>query len=250
MSDVIPRFPQVAKASDVLADEIRGLILGDGLEPGSPLPSEAELMQQYGFSRGTVREALRLLESDGLIVVKRGPKGGIRASCPDVQQVSRSMALIFSSNQTPLRDLFAFRKLVEPAAAAAAASNASEDQKKWLRDIAPEHYGVNGNWRDAVEFHGAIGRASNNGVYEILLTGLHDALEWHMSGETLSHDNVEDTRRIHIRIAEAITNGDAESASRRMLAHLQKFEEILAGEDRLDEPIIPRSRWRRPVGRS
>lgn len=243
-TDNLPRSA-IVKASDVLAEELRGLILGHALEQGAALPSEAELMKEYEFSRGTVREALRLLETDGLIVIKRGPKGGIRVRHPDIGQVSRSLALLFSSSETPLRDLFTFRKLVEPAIAAAAARSATSQQKLWLIEIAPQHYGVRSGFRDAVEFHGAIGRCSNNGVYEIVLTALHDALEWQVSEERLSHDDVEGTRRAHMTIAKAIAEGDSDAAARGMQRHLQKFEEVLSTEGRLDEPIIPRSRWRR-----
>lgn len=233
------------KASDLLADELRARILGGGMKPGDALPSEAKLMEDYGFSRGTVRETLRLLETDALIVIKRGPKGGIRVRHPDVRQVSRSLGLLFSARGTVLRDLFAFRKLIEPAAAAEAASAATTEQKAWLVDIAPQHYGLQRGFDQSAEFHGAIGRCSNNGVYEVMLTALHDALEWHSSDEKLSHDDIEATRRAHVGIAKAIADGDPDVASRRMRRHLEQFERVLAGQGRLDEPIVPQARWRR-----
>ncbi|MDI6912517.1 FCD domain-containing protein [Nocardioides sp.] len=239
------RHVALPKASDILANHMRALILGDGMEPDAALPSEAELMQTYGFSRGTVREALRLLEADGLIVVKRGPKGGIRVCHPDIGQVSRTLALLFSVRQTELKHLFTLRKLIEPAAAAEAARAATAEQKQWLVEIAPQHHGVQRSYRESVEFHGAIGQCSNNGVYEVVLAALHDALEWHSSDERLSHDDVEATRRAHVTIAKAIQEGDADAAARRMLRHLDEFEDVLAAQGRLDEPIVPAERWRR-----
>ncbi len=233
------------KASDVLADELRARILGDGMQPGEVLPSEAKLMEDYGFSRGTVRETLRLLEADDLIVIKRGPKGGIRVRHPDVRQVSRSLGLLFSAQGTTLGDLFTFRKLVEPEAAAEAARTATAEQKNWLASIAPHHQGVQPGFHQSAEFHGAIGRCSNNGVFEVMLTALHDALEWQSSDEKLSHDDIEATRRAHVSIAKAIVEGNADVAARRMRRHLEQFERVLAGQGRLDEPIVPRARWRR-----
>lgn len=238
------RPPTLPKASDVLADELRARILGDGMQPGDVLPSEAELMEDYGFSRGTVRETLRLLEADDLIVIKRGPKGGIRVRHPDVGQVSRTLGLLFATRGTVLGDLFRFRKLIEPEAAAEAARTATVEQKKWLASIAPHHYGVQRGFDKSAEFHGAIGRCSNNGVYEVMLTALHDVLEWHSSGEKLSHDDIEATRRAHVSIAKAIVEGSADVAARRMRRHLEQFERVLAGQGRLDEPIVPRARWR------
>ena len=237
------------KASDVLADELRSLILGDAMPAGVPLPSEALLIQQYGFSRGTVREALRLLEADGLIVIRRGPKGGVRVRHPDVKQVSRSLALLFSVRGIALKDLFSFRKLIEPAAAAEAARAATSEQRVWLTQLAPQHYGIQRGFRQSADFHGAIGRCSNNGVYEAILAALHDALEWHSSDESLSHDDIEATQRAHVGIAKAILEGDSETAARRMRSHLEQFEQVLAEQGRLDEPIVPPDRWRRVQSR-
>lgn len=235
---------RLQKASDWLSDEVRAMILGEGLPEGASLPPEAELMERYELSRGTVREALRLLEADGLIVIKRGPKGGIRVRHPDKNQVTRSLALLFSTDQTVLGDLFTFRKLVEPEAAAEAARRASDDQRTWLAEIAPRHYGVSDRFRQSAEFHGAIGACSNNGVYAVMLASLHDALEWHASEERLSHDDIEATQRAHVDIADAIVKGNATAAARRMRRHLEQFESVLEDQGRLDEPIIPRSRWR------
>lgn len=240
-----PRAAALPKASDVLAEELRGRILGEGMLPGDPMPSEADLMADYGFSRGTVRETLRLLESDGLIVIKRGPKGGVRVRHPEIRQVSRSLALLFSARETTLADLFTFRKLVEPAAAAAAARTASDEQRERLLDIAPKHYGVQRRFEPSIDFHAAIGRCSNNGVYEVMLTALHDVLQWHTSDEKLSHDDIEATRRSHVGIAKAINAGDSELAAKRMLRHLEQFERVLGAQGRLAEPIIPRQRWQR-----
>lgn len=246
MLEIETRRPAtLPKASDILADELRAWILGEGMQPGDILPSEAKLMEDYGFSRGTVRETLRLLEADDLIAIKRGPKGGIRVRHPDVRQVSRSLGLLFSTRGTVLGDLFKFRKLIEPEAAAAAARTATAEQKNWLASVAPHHYGVQRGFHQSIEFHCAIGRCSNNGVYEVMLTALHDALEWHSSHEKLGHDDIEATRRAHMSIAKAIMEGDADAAARRMCRHLEQFERALADQGRLDGPIVPRARWRR-----
>lgn len=249
MTETPPRSSRIAKASDVLADDLRSWILGEALPPDAPVPSETEIMRDWGFSRGTVREALRLLENDGLIVTRRGPKGGIRVRRPEVAQVSRALALILSSNETPLRDLFAYRKLVEPAVAAAAARDATPEQRVWLKSIAEAGDAPNEDWQMSIEFHVALGRASNNGLFDILMTALHDSLEWQMSGENLSPTNVDEVTRAHASIAEAVFLGDADLASRRMRAHVDAFEAILVEQRRLDEPVIPRSMWKRRANR-
>src|SRR5690606_19768366 len=106
------------KASVMLAADIRAHILGHGLPPGSALPSEPQLVSETGLGRATIREALRLLEAEGLITIKRGPHGGVTVRRPDVSRLSRSLAPILTLSEAPLRDLFVFRKAVEPQAAA------------------------------------------------------------------------------------------------------------------------------------
>src|ERR1700733_11935074 len=87
-----PPRQRVPKASGFVADELRAQIIGNDLAPGTRLPSEAQLIEQFGLSRATVREALRLLEAEGLILVKRGPRGGLTVSRPNPSHISRSMA--------------------------------------------------------------------------------------------------------------------------------------------------------------
>src|SRR5690606_35845825 len=112
------RSTRVPKASDVLANLIKVRVLSEGLGAGARLPSEPELIEQYQFSRGTVREALRMLESDGIVHIRRGPRGGIEVATPDVHHVTRSLAVLLAFDGTPVSDLLDFRLIVEPAAAA------------------------------------------------------------------------------------------------------------------------------------
>lgn len=237
------RGTRLPKASDVLADRIRSDILGKDLQPGDPLPSEAELIETHGFSRGTVREALRLLEAEGLIVIKRGPKGGIRVRFPDITQVSHSLAVHFAMSKTTLGEFFAFRRLVEPAAAAQAARTATPEQRAYLMEIADEIRGLPPTLERAPEFHGALGVCSNNGVHQVVLAAMHRVIEWHSLSERLSDEDIEGTTRAHRAIARAIDKGDDKAAARLMNRHLESFESVLAEQGRLDQPIIPARHW-------
>lgn len=235
--------PRLPKASDVLADRLRGQILGRGMTNGEPLPSEAELIAEHGFSRGTVREALRLLESDGLIEIRRGPHGGIRVAEPDLSQITRSLALRLTLAETTTRSFSAFRQLVEPAAAAAAAEHATEEQRGWLMALAEAGSPQNTSWEPSVEFHEALGVCSNNEILRVVIAAFGQELTWHVPGEGLTETDREDTRRAHRSIARAVAAGEAERASKAMLRHLQQFERVLAEKGRLDQPVLPKERW-------
>jgi len=208
------------------------------MKAGSPLPSEAELIEQYQFSRGTVREALRLLESDGLVRIRRGPHGGVEVAIPDVSHVTESLAVLLAIDETPLRHLMDFRLIVEPAAAAVAAREATDEQRELLLTMCDPaaRTGLPGS----VEFHRLVGEATNNGFMRTILTAVHQVLEWETSKETLSDADLEETRLAHQKIAEAIQQGDEDKAERAMRRHLFKFRDLLAQQSRLDAPIVHR----------
>jgi GntR family transcriptional repressor for pyruvate dehydrogenase complex len=239
----VRRQPRLQKASDVLADRLRARIIGRGMSPGEPLPSEAELIHDEGFSRGTVREALRLLESDGLIEIRRGPRGGIRVAHPDLTQVSRSVALLLTLAQTSMRSFSEFRRLVEPAAAASAARSATAEQRQWLLELAEQSDLRTALWEPSVEFHTAIAACSDNEILRVVVAAFGQELTWHAPGDRLTHEDMDETKGAHRRVARAIAAGDAERASRTMRRHLEKFEAVLAIQGRLDEPVVPREQW-------
>ncbi|MCF7550787.1 FadR/GntR family transcriptional regulator [Pseudonocardia sp. WMMC193] len=235
--------PRLTKASDVLADRLRRQILGHGMQPGDPLPAEAALIEEHGFSRGTVREALRLLEADGLIEIRRGPNGGIRVARPDLSQVTRSLALLLTLSGTSMRTFSEFRLLIEPAAAAAAARSATEEQRGWLLSLAESGAVRTPPWEPSVEFHEGLGVCSNNDLLRMIIALFSHELTWHVPGENLSEQDLADTRRAHRGIALAVAAGDPERAAAAMTRHLRQFERVLGANGRLDQPVVPKERW-------
>jgi DNA-binding FadR family transcriptional regulator len=102
-------------AVSVAADLRRRIVLGD-LPEGAALPNETELMGQYEVSRPTLREALRILETESLISVKRGAGGGARVARPDPSVAARHAATVLRIQGTTLADVFTARSIIEPAA--------------------------------------------------------------------------------------------------------------------------------------
>jgi GntR family transcriptional repressor for pyruvate dehydrogenase complex len=200
-------------------------------------------MSRYQFSRASVREALRLLESDGLIYIKRGPRGGVRVSHPDDSHVSRSFSLLFAMRGTPLRDLVQFRQLLEPEAAAQAARYATAAQHEQLME-ATESGNAGERTGSELGFHSALLNCTSNELLRVTLTAVQRLSEWHIPMEHLGSEDIAGTQKAHRRIALAIVRGDSEAAASGMLVHLQSFEKVLRDLGRLDQPIIPREQWR------
>lgn len=109
-----PNRVRVPKTAEVVARTLRAQIVTGAIGVGEPLPSEATLMDQFGISRPSLREAFRILESERLIEVRRGSRGGARAVKPDVSVAARYLGVIMQFDRVPLMDVFLARAYFEP----------------------------------------------------------------------------------------------------------------------------------------
>ena len=119
---------------DVVA-QVEEAILQGHLKAGSRLPAERELVEIFKASRGTLREALRVLEQKGLIDIKTGVKGGAVVKDLTTRQVSESLALLIRSQKASLRDLAEFREGVEGMVAALAVERATKQDVRQLKNL-------------------------------------------------------------------------------------------------------------------
>ena len=215
----------VPKTSDVLASELRRQILSGLLPPGTSLPAERELVTQTGLSRGSVRDALRILESERLVVTRPGRYGGSVVNKPDDESLKRSISSFVHSRGITLLTLLQTREAIEPYLAALAAKKRTEEELQRLVDVTervenafitpPEFL------RENVEWHMAIAAASHN---ELLRAFLHSISDMVYKASAIENFASEDMRKqvmyAHRRILEAIVAQDAELAERRMGLHL------------------------------
>jgi len=127
---------RVPKTAEVVAHAIRTQIVKGEIAEGEALPSEAQLMSQFGVSRPSLREAFRILESEKLIVVRRGSRGGARALRPDLTVAARYLGLLMQFEGVLLADVFQARALIEPVAVRllAQSENCVESSQE-LRDV-------------------------------------------------------------------------------------------------------------------
>lgn len=107
---------RVPKTAEVVAEAIRSQIVRGEIHEGEALPSESELMANFGVSRPSLREAFRILESEQLIEVRRGARGGALALRPDISVAARYLALLMQFDGVLLSEVFKARALIEPLA--------------------------------------------------------------------------------------------------------------------------------------
>jgi len=118
---------RTARVPELMAADIRKRIVQGDLKQGDSLPPETALMEQYGVSRPTLREALRILEAESLIIVRRGGIGGAVVQRPSVDATARHFALILQDRGATIADVFKARFVIEPPAFADLARTAKPD---------------------------------------------------------------------------------------------------------------------------
>jgi DNA-binding FadR family transcriptional regulator len=116
------RSTRLREKPQQIADELRRLIVSGKLSEGDSLGHEPELVERFGVSRPSLREALRILEAEGLITVVRGMLGGIIVHEPDERMTARTAALVLQARNVSLADVYEARTLLEPIAVRVVAS--------------------------------------------------------------------------------------------------------------------------------
>jgi DNA-binding FadR family transcriptional regulator len=221
----------VPKASDILATKLRDLILSGRIPPGDALPTERELVADSGLSRSSVREALRVLEVEGLITTRPGRAGGSTVRLPGRGSVARSMHLFVRSHGVRLEALLECRFAVEPFLAGLAATNRTQEE---LEEIQILHARFAGSENDVavykrlnLDWHLAIARASRNEVLialmEAIAQPIFDAAGYQ---EVTTLEIRREAIRAHSAILKAIEAGDAKLAFSRMEKHLGAYVEV------------------------
>lgn len=224
----------VPKASAVLAETLREKILSGEIAEGTSLPPERELVTQTGLSRATVREALRILESQGLLTIRAGRAGGAFVTRPNSQSVASSIELFLRGGRVKLQSLHDTREAVEPFCAALAARARTDDDLAEMEAASDEMMTddlatyLAGN----VRWHVAVARASHNE----LLAGFMQAISQAIFEATDLKDFVdaevrETAVRAHRAITDAIRAQDADAAHRRMMRHVHGFAEAVGSAD-------------------
>lgn len=120
---------------EIIADELRALIVNGEVADGDSLGREPDLVEQFGVSRPSLREALRILEAEGLITVVRGVLGGVVVRAPDVRMTARTAAVLLRSRNVTFGDVHDARNVIEPAAARALAG--SPNRKDAVAELRP-----------------------------------------------------------------------------------------------------------------
>ena len=220
-----------------IVQQFHALIRQGELQHGARLPSERAMAEQFKVSRGSVREAIRALELQGLVVPKRG--SATFTNTRDLESVVALLASTLSSGPgslDTLDDIFEMRHVLEPQIAAMAALRASPEEVAGLAEILVEQERQISNGETGVDadtaFHFALATATHNAALIKVVSAVEDILSRSRNQTLQAPGRPGRSLASHRRILESIKLGDSEEARRAMDHHLAVVEppEIASGQ--------------------
>jgi len=234
----------VPKASDILVDELRERILSGELAEGTTLPSERDLVEQTQMSRTTVREALRILEVQGLLRIVPGRAGGAVVQRPGSDAVVSSVSALIRGRRIRLTALLETRRAIEPICAQLAAEHRTDDDLAGLEEINKDLANPDSSFAEFlqanVDWHVAVAKATHNELIAAFMAALSRAIYASTANEAYGAPESRSlTIRAHVSITEAIRKGDAATAVRRMSRHLDSYAAGIPQDDKDESIVVP-----------
>jgi GntR family transcriptional regulator, transcriptional repressor for pyruvate dehydrogenase complex len=237
---------RVPKAAELLAARIRGQIIRSELKEGDALPAESELMERFGVSRPTLREAIRVLEMESLLRMRRGSRGGALVTAPDPRVAARAVGVLLQLRGVSLRDLHEARTMIEPMAARQIAE--SKKASAAIELLRSRNEAVRDSVRNFQEFphnswlfHKGLVEGTRNQTLTVLLQTVADIIELQLTrrySRPMTPDEAEERVRQNLRSVRAndkllklLESGDADGAEAYWTKHLVAASALVLGDD-------------------
>ena len=228
---VAPRIRQ-PRVAEIVASRLRDDILSGRLREGDILPSQESLFTEFGVSPPALREAIHILEVDGLVSVRRGNMGGAVVHLPSAERTAHMISMVLQSRASTPADVSGALMHLEPICAGLCA--AREDR---ITEVVPylqaeiDHQEAQFEdtaqyVRNARRFHEALVSRCGNEAMILLIGSLeliwsaHESSVWGDDGGPMQHKTMRAALRDHQRLLDAIRDGNADRAVRLAQDHL------------------------------
>lgn len=224
--------PHRSKAEHV-AQQLLERIIAAKLKPGSTFATEAELLSQFNVSRPTMRESLKLLESQGVLELRPGPGGGIIVREPSTDLLAHGLSVFLRMHEVPFVRVIKAREVIEPALAYEAAVNGNETDFAELEASIARMQGLDprSDQESFLEenraFHSIIARASGNKVLEVFWETISILAHGEHHGIRYSVGNQAHVIKAHQRILDACRRRDGSAAAAAMKRHVSALENLV-----------------------
>lgn len=218
-----PRVRRTEKIAQSVAREIVQSIVDQDLAPGSVLPSETSMLDEYQIGRGSLREALRLLEVQGLIAIKPGPGGGPVVGVSDSKHFGRMATMYFQLDGATFGDLLETRVALEPMMIRSITDLQDPDTMARVRDLVSRDY-ADGDDAAYAEissaFHSLAASASPNPVLNLISSAIANIYADRLPGATYLPDRRRQVIEDHRSILRAILRNQGKNAEKLMREHM------------------------------
>jgi len=224
------------RVSDEIVLQIRKVLMSGRVNGGDRLPTERQLAEQFGTSRASVREALRGLEQEGVIYVKKGASGGVFVAHVDHQLVARPMETLLRLKKVSIHHITEARLIFEPEAARLAATRATAEDLEEMEQVIQQMDQAVRRGKTFVsydlKFHKLIAHAARNPIIEMLAESMLEVAsrvitELHPSIDVLRH-----VTHCHKQVYEAVRERNPQRAYKVMLEHIVDVQSRLAESER------------------
>jgi GntR family transcriptional repressor for pyruvate dehydrogenase complex len=229
-----------AKQSRVFQDvveQIQDAVLSGKLSPGTKLPAERELKELFNTSRGTLREALRVLEQKGLIEIKLGVTGGAIVKKIDADPIVESLALLIRSGGISLEHLAEFRIKIEGSIVELAAQRATPEDIQEMERLfkLAKTYFENSDWENFLKtdetMHTYIGIMSQNPVFQFVQKSIHDNIHrYYESYLPMNHGRTLENLTDFEKIIAAMKLHDSKAAAAIIKDHVERFNKKMQNQ--------------------
>jgi len=252
----VGRVLRAPKTAELIAADLRRQIVRGDLASGATLPSEVQLMEQYGVSRPTLREAFRILETESLITVRRGSRGGAQVLTPDVSVAARYVGLLLQLQGTTIDDVYEARLVAEPYCARLLARRRTKQDLADLRacvedlrrvvDAGPKAVPDPGRWSGLTyRFHELMVERSGNRTLAVQSAVLQDIVATHLRltvaqsfGESENPARFQRVIRSYEKFIRLVEERDTDGAEEHWRRHMVEAGKFLFRYDTRSRPVV------------
>lgn len=225
-----------------VAEAIKAWVVEQALRPGDRLPGEAELMTRFAMSKGTIREAMRILEAQGLIRTRTGPGGGSFVHEVSLERAKALLGNYFYFNDLTIDDIYALRLALEPELAASLAGNLSEEVLSRLDSTIAEYDRPSTSLEEereqhvnSLRFHAILAEQSANPLLRFMIDFMVSLLsDLTVYRKLYAPPNTElwaTGRDYQIRLVMALRAGDSGAARAIMRAHMHTARALMRHQE-------------------
>ena len=240
---VRPEAPRPRKSRPVrVAEAIKDWVVEKGLQPGDRLPGESELISRFGMSKGTIREAMRLLQAQGLVETKTGPGGGSFVGAVSRDRATALLANYFYFRDVTIDDIYQVRIALEPELAASLAGRLSDAQLQELEAIMQGYASPAADADEerrqhvaSLRFHARLSDFGNNALLGFFIGFmaqiLTDLTVYKRLYAAPNHDLWRRGRQHQVDLLEALRAGNPDGARAIMRSHMEMARHLMDAQE-------------------